>query len=91
MPLYEYRCGACQQVSGVVASISELTSEISCEHCGGDAVRILSSPAVHLSKTSKLEKLDPRYDKMIDKTMSNTQNADPDRTLKKMKPFSKDG
>ena len=91
MPLYEYRCGECQEVSSVFTSFSELQAEVSCQHCGGEAVRILSTPSVHLSKTSKLEKLDPRYDKMVDKAMSNTQNADPDRILKKMKPFPKDG
>jgi putative FmdB family regulatory protein len=91
VPLYEYRCADCQQVSSVVASISELKSEVSCQHCGGDAGRILSVPSVHLSKTSKLEKLDPKYDKLVDKAMRNTQNAEPDRILRKMKPFPKDG
>ena len=51
----------------------------------------MSRPAVHLSKASKLERLDPKYDRMVDRAMANTQNAEPDRILKKLKPFSGDG
>ncbi|MFV2090432.1 MAG: FmdB family zinc ribbon protein [Pseudomonadales bacterium] len=91
MPVYEYRCGRCSEISSVVSSVSNLKSEVSCEHCGGVANHIISRPSVHLSKTSKLERLDPKYDKMVDKAMSSTQNAEPDRILKRMKPFSRDG
>jgi len=52
------------------------------------AERIVSRPSVHLSKMSKLEKLDPKYDKMVDRAMKNTASADPDRILEKMKPLS---
>ncbi|MCZ6643368.1 MAG: hypothetical protein O7F71_17475 [Gammaproteobacteria bacterium] len=38
-----------------------------------------------MSKLSKLEKLDPRYDKMVDHAMKSTPEADPDRYLKRMR------
>lgn len=65
-------------------------AEVTCDACGARANRIISRPSVHLSKASKLDRLDPKYDKMVDKAMSSTQNAEPDRILKKMKPFPKD-
>ena len=39
----------------------------SCPDCGSaDIHRLISSFAFHLSMRSKLEQLDPKYDKMID-------------------------
>ena len=90
MPVYEYRCQACGEISTVVTSVSAMAQSVSCEHCPGIAERIMSRPAVHLSKASKLERLDPKYDRMVDRAMANTQNAEPDRILKKLKPFSGD-
>ena len=82
MPVYEYRCPDCGEITTVVCPLSELTPATACEHCQeGRAVRIISRPSVHLSKASKLEKLDPKYDKMVDKAMRSTQNAEPDRVL----------
>jgi len=51
---------------------------------------VISSPSVHRSTLSKVERLDPRYDRMVDRAMKNTRAADPDRLLAKMKPFPKD-
>ena len=90
MPLYEYRCKACAEISGVVCSVRELKASIDCEYCGSPAGRIISRPSVHLSKASKLDRLDPKYDKMVDQAMNSTPNAEPDRILKKLKPFSTD-
>ena len=91
MPNYEYRCAECGRITGRVARISDAERSVACDFCDGVAERIISRPSVHLSKASKLERLDPKYDKMVDNAMSNTQNAEPDRILKKMKPFPKDG
>jgi hypothetical protein len=38
-----------------------------------------------LSKASKLERLDPKYDKMVDRAMKSTPQADPDRYLERMR------
>jgi len=43
-----------------------------------------------LSKASKLDRLDPKYDKLVDKAMQATPLAEPDRLLKKLKPTSRD-
>ena len=94
MPIYEYRCSGCQAVTSIFRSASEHASEhkttLACESCGGEAARIISRPSVHLSKGSKLERLDPKYDKLVDRAMQSTPLAEPDRLLKKMKPSPKD-
>ena len=88
MPIYEYRCTACGQVTTRVARLSELEKTTACEQCSAAAERIISRSSVHRSKASKLDRLDPKYDKMVDKAMASTQNAEPDRILKKMRPLS---
>ena len=89
MPVYEYRCRQCGVDSSLVSRVADYLPEQVCEHCGGLAERIISTPFVRLSKISKLEKLDPKYDKLVDRAMRSTPLADPDRLLKKMKPFDK--
>ena len=90
MPTYEYRCSACGAVTSVLLRVTEHTRTRVCDHCGAEAHAIVSRPSVHLSKQSKLDRLDPKYDKMVDRAMKNTPNAEPDRLLKKLKPFPKD-
>ncbi|TDJ33606.1 MAG: zinc ribbon domain-containing protein [Gammaproteobacteria bacterium] len=85
MPIYEYRCEACGVISSVFSPLSELEKTIKCDSCGAVAHRIVSRPSVHLSKASKLERLDPKYDKMVDHEMKSTQQADPDWYLKRMR------
>ena len=87
MPIYEYRCDACGEVSTHLQSSTDAPGEIACEHCDGTATRILSRPSVHLSKSSKLSRLDPKYDRMVDQAIRSTPEADPDRHLKRMKPL----
>jgi len=84
MPIYEYRCKDCGVVTSVFSAISEQEKTTKCESCGAIAQRIISRPSVHLSKLSKLEKLDPKYDKMVDHAMRSTPEADPDRYLRRM-------
>ncbi len=83
MPLYEYRCDACGALTSALRSISEATAPVSCEACGQPAHRIVSRPSVHLSKASKVDRLDPRYDRMVDRAMQNTRNAEPDQYLRR--------
>ena len=84
MPIYEYRCPECGELTSLVCAVNDLQMTTDCEHCGTAAQRIISRPSVHLSKTSKLEKLDPKYDKMVDHAMQTTQNAEPDQVLKRV-------
>jgi len=88
MPLYEYRCPTCDALTTALKSAEDSAEPTPCESCGAMADRIISRPSVHRSRSSKVGRLDPRYDKMVDKAMSNTGNADPDRYLRKMKPLS---
>ena len=90
MPNYEYRCDQCLEVTSVYARISDSPKSTRCEHCGSDgAHRILSRPAVHRSNLSKVERLDPKYDQLIDRAMRNTPLADPDRYINRRGDISK--
>ena len=67
MPVYEYACMACRKVVSVLVKRIGDDVEPACPDCGGaDLRRLVSSFAFHLSLTSKLDQLDPKYDKMID-------------------------
>ena len=85
MPIYEYRCRECAWVSSVMQAAREHVQQIECDHCGSQAHAIISRTNARLSLTSKVEKLDPKYDKLIDKQIANTPAADPDIYLKRMK------
>lgn len=80
MPVYEYRCAGCGALTSQLASIHAIPPEIEC-CCGATAVRIVSKPSVHLSNASKVARLDPKYDAMVDKAMRDTPTADPDRLI----------
>ena len=91
MPLYEYRCDACGTVTSVRCSVADRPASVACEQCGRDgATQILTGTSVHLSSASKVARLDPKYDAMVDRAMRNTPQADPDGVLKRLKPFPKD-
>lgn len=67
MPVYEYACMDCEKlVSLLVKRVSD-DAPPACPDCGGSNLRrLLSRFAFHKSLLSKLEQLDPKYDKMID-------------------------
>jgi putative FmdB family regulatory protein len=89
MPVYAYRCRDCGGVSDAYASISTAPDSIGCEHCQSHAThRIITRVAYHASENTKTARLDPKYDKMVDASMRKSANADPQRLLRKMKPFS---
>jgi putative FmdB family regulatory protein len=89
MPIYEYRCNTCLRVSSTYASVAEAPKTLACEHCGApDAPRIISRTSYHRSDVQKLEALDPKYDQMAERALRNTSEADPDRLLRKMTPFT---
>lgn len=90
MPVYEYRCRECGKLTTRVSPITAQEKSVPCEHCGETAERIISRPSVHLSRASKLDRLDPKYDRMVDRAMASTGSAEPDNVLKRMKPFSED-
>ncbi len=67
MPVYEYACMDCREVLSVLVKRITDDAQPVCPKCGGtDLHRLISRFAFHLSFVSKLDQLDPKYDKMID-------------------------
>ncbi len=66
MPIYEYACMKCEKVvSRFVRNVAK--DSPSCPECDDtDIHRVMSSFAMHLSLLTKVDQLDPKYDKMID-------------------------
>ena len=34
MPIYEYRCQSCAQVSSIFFKVASAATDVNCEHCG---------------------------------------------------------
>ena len=67
MPIYEYACQDCKQFVEIITRRVSDDFEALCPQCGGERMtRMVSSFSFHLSFKSKLDQLDPKYDKMID-------------------------
>ena len=66
MPIYEYACMDCKKlVTRFVRNVAK--DRPACPECGGKKIhRVMSSFAHHLDLMTKLDQLDPKYDKMID-------------------------
>ena len=91
MPIYEYRCSDCQAVTSVLAPVSRAGDRLSRANTAAARTPTAScrGPSVHLSNLSKVERLDPKYDKMVDRAMHNTRDADPDRLINRRGDISK--
>ena len=86
MPTYEFRCTECSEVSSIFSSIDNRPTSIVCSYCGSEETRaIVSRPNVVLSSKSKVERLDPKYDKLVDSAMARNTAADPDRLIRRMR------
>ena len=67
MPVYEYACMDCKKAVSVLVKRIGDDVQPACPDCGGANLRrLVSRFAFHRSIMSKLEQLDPKYDKMID-------------------------
>jgi putative FmdB family regulatory protein len=89
MPIYPYRCGDCGQLTDLFASIDSPADPIECEHCHSRRTqRVIGRVAYHASANAKSSRLDPKYEKMVDDSLRKSASADPDRLLRRMKPFS---
>ena len=89
MPIYAYRCVACDEVTDVYAKVARAPKTVRCERCGATgAKRIISAVSYHASEATKTSRLDSKYEKMADDAYKKSASADPNRLLKKMKPFS---
>ncbi len=45
MPIYEYRCAACDRTFEALQRVADPPLDV-CRHCGGAASRMVSSPAI---------------------------------------------
>ena len=67
MPVYEFACMDCKKVVSVLVRRVSDDVRAACPTCGGRNMRrLVSGFAFHRSFMTKLEQLDPKYDKMID-------------------------
>jgi len=88
MPIYEFECRECAGVTSHLFRSDTRMKDVRCKACGSARVeKILSRIAVHRDLSSQLSGLDPKYDKMVDATVAKQPGSDPDRLLRKMKPF----
>ncbi len=56
MPIYEYQCGQCRELSSFLVLKTKEAEGISCKFCGSkDLRRVLSGFAHHRSEASRLE------------------------------------
>ncbi len=90
MPMYEYRCRACEGATSAYLRSYNSPQPTSCRHCGsGDITRVMSTFAYHKSEADKMAQLDPKYGKMVDDAMSKAPpDSSPEHYLNKMAPFS---
>ncbi len=66
MPIYEYVCTHCGNAVSLLTRRAGADTRPACPVCGGGGLqRLVSGFAFHKSFTSKLEQLDPKYDKMV--------------------------
>jgi len=67
MPIYEYACHNCKKFVEVITRRVTDDYKPRCPECGGRRLtRMISNFSFHLSFKSKIDQLDPKYDKMID-------------------------
>ena len=88
MPIYEYRCEDCEGLTSKLVRGFDAPEYIACRECGRENThRIISSVAFHKSLNSRLNDLDPRYDRMADAAAASTAESDPNRFLKSAIPL----
>ncbi|MEX1021762.1 MAG: zinc ribbon domain-containing protein [Dehalococcoidia bacterium] len=51
MPIYEYRCEACERVTSVFVRSARTDVDAQCEHCGGKAMKRLMSRVGRVKST----------------------------------------
>ena len=66
MPVYEFHCPECRATASLLVRGSSAGEPPNCARCGGPMQRLISPFAFHRSLQSRVEQLDPKYDKMID-------------------------
>jgi putative FmdB family regulatory protein len=69
MPVYEYDCAGCHKRLSVYLRSVNAAQPQACPECGSaDFRRRITGFAFHKSMQTKLDELDPKYEKLIDAT-----------------------
>ena len=87
MPLYNYDCSGCERVAEVLIRRGH-DEPRTCEDCGGDLKRRLSTFATPQTELDKIRSIDPQYKRMVEDHMARTPEAEPMRHLNRLTPFS---
>ena len=74
MPIYEYRCHDCGEVSEVITRGISSPVKAVCGECGSKKVeRLVSRIIAHQTEATKMEQLDPKYDRWVDDTVAKSK------------------
>jgi putative FmdB family regulatory protein len=90
MPIYEYRCRQCGEISAYLLKTIGGEPQSGCKQCeSSELQRIMSSVAYIRSEADKFAQLDPKYTKMVDQALAKApSDTSPDHYVRKMVPFS---
>ncbi len=79
MPVYEYQCAACDRTfSKFFKSQRGAAGPANCPHCGAAGTRrTISAFQVHQTLKTRIEQLDPKYEKEIDWADRHNKATDP--------------
>ena len=90
MPIYEYRCRLCGNTSSFYLRTFSSSSPSNCQHCDSPEIQRIFSSFAHIkSEATKLQQLDPKYHKMVDRAIAKAPvESDPNFYVRKMVPFS---
>ena len=91
MPVYEYRCNNCSEISSFFIKTYGGNPASGCLSCQSDDLeRIISAVAYLRSESDKLSQLDPKYGRIVDQALSKAPlDTNPDHYVNKMVPFSR--
>jgi putative FmdB family regulatory protein len=67
VPIYEYRCEKCHEVTEIITRSISSPFKAVCAECGSKKMeRLVSRIIPHQTEATKLEQLDPKYDRWVD-------------------------
>lgn len=84
MPLYEYKCEACEETFEIMQKISEAPLN-KCPKCSGQLTKLISSPAFHLKGTGwyKTDYASPNTKSTSKESSGSKKGTDDSKTEKK--------
>ena len=74
MPIYEYRCLKCGEVSEFITRSISSPLKAVCAECGSKKMeRLVSRIIPQQTEATKFEQLDPKYDRWVDDTIAQSK------------------